>query len=128
MHNGVDTDKCRPANQGESARARARLLPPAMQGRLVVGSNAGTADYKNWIDMVTAVSLLPAAQREQIVVLIAGKLPGEEKLRQVAELVHVGTGGVHGAAGQTSRPCWPRWTWASCCRPGWRRSRLPAAR
>ncbi|QVQ25201.1 glycosyltransferase [Achromobacter deleyi] len=86
VHNGVDTDKCRPANQGESARARARFLPPAMRGRLVVGSNAGTADYKNWIDMVTAVSLLPAAQREQIVILIAGKLPGEEKLRQVAAL------------------------------------------
>ncbi|MFD4838194.1 glycosyltransferase [Achromobacter sp. NPDC058515] len=86
VHNGVDTDKCRPAGQDESARARASLLPPALQGRLVVGSNAGTADYKNWIDMVAAVSMLPAEQRGQIAVLIAGEMPGEERLRQVAAL------------------------------------------
>lgn len=86
VHNGVDTDRCRPAGENESARARARYLPPSLQGLLVIGSNAGTADYKNWIDMVAAASLLPPAQREQIVILIAGKLPGEEKMRQVAEL------------------------------------------
>ncbi len=86
VHNGVDTDRYRPAGRNEAARARARFVPPAMRGRLVIGSNAGTADYKNWIDMVAAVSLLPAAQREQIVVLIAGKMPGEEKLAEVAAL------------------------------------------
>ena len=86
VHNGVDTERFRPAGHGEAAQARARFLPEALRGRLVIGSNAGTADYKNWIDMVAAVSLLPAEQREQIVVMIAGHLPGEDKLAQVAEL------------------------------------------
>lgn len=86
VHNGVDTEKYRPPGQVESARARASLLPPALRGRLVLGSNAGTADYKNWIDMVTAVSLLPPAQRDQVAVLIAGKLPSEEMMRRVAAL------------------------------------------
>ncbi len=86
VHNGVDTDKYRPACRDKTAEARTRFLPPALRDRLVIGSNAGTADYKNWIDMVAAVSLLPAAQREQIVILIAGKLPGEEKLAEVAAL------------------------------------------
>lgn len=86
VHNGVDTEKYRPACNDEAAQARAGFLPPEMRNRLVIGSNAGTADYKNWIDMVAAVSLLPAAQREQVVILIAGKMPGEEKLAEVDAL------------------------------------------
>lgn len=86
VHNGVDTAKYRPACRTEKAEARARFLPPALRNRLVLGSNAGTADYKGWIDMVAAVSLLPAAQREQVAILIAGAMPGDDLLGQVAAL------------------------------------------
>ncbi len=70
--NGVDTAHYRPAAPNEAARAREALLPPALRDRLVVGSHAGTASYKNWLDMVAAVALLPPDQRGQIAVLIAG--------------------------------------------------------
>jgi len=86
VHNGVDTQKYRPACRTETVNARTRFLPPALRDRLVIGSNAGTADYKSWIDMVAAVSLLPAGQREQVAILIAGAMPGDDMLNQVAEL------------------------------------------
>lgn len=86
VHNGVDTEKCSPASRCETVQARDSLLPDGMQGRLVIGSNAGTAVYKNWLDMVTAVSMLPESQRRQVVVLIAGKLPDADQMRRVAEL------------------------------------------
>jgi glycosyltransferase involved in cell wall biosynthesis len=86
VHNGVDTEKCRPPTQRQAAQARDSLLPDGMQGRLVIGSNAGTAVYKNWLDMVAAVAMLPAPQRRQVVILIAGKLPDAEQMRRVAEL------------------------------------------
>ncbi|MGE8687363.1 MAG: glycosyltransferase family 4 protein [Achromobacter sp.] len=86
VHNGVDTERCRPATRSQAARARDSLLPGNMQGRLVIGSNAGTAVYKNWLDMVAAVAKLPVQQRRQVVILIAGKLPDAEQMRRVAEL------------------------------------------
>jgi glycosyltransferase involved in cell wall biosynthesis len=86
VHNGVDTAKYRPACHTEAAQARARFLPPALRDRLVIGSNAGTADYKSWIDMVAAVSLLPEEQRKQVVLLIAGEMPGDEMLGRVVAL------------------------------------------
>lgn len=86
VHNGVDTEKYRPACRSETAQARERFLPPALRDRLVIGSNAGTAGYKSWIDMVAAVSLLPAGQRGQIAILIAGAMPGDDMLGQVAGL------------------------------------------
>lgn len=86
VHNGVDTKQYQPATPQEAADARAALLPASMQRRLVIGSNAGTATYKNWLDMVTAVSLLPEHQRDQVVILIAGKEPDAEQRQRVADL------------------------------------------
>ena len=100
VHNGVDTEKCRPATQRQAAQARDSLLPDGMQGRLVIGSNAGTAIYKNWLDMVAAVSSLPAPQRRQVVILIAGKLPDAEQMRRVEELGMADQVVLHGFAGR----------------------------
>lgn len=86
VHNGVCTQQYQPASAEEAAAARAALLPATMQRRLVIGSNAGTAIYKNWLDMVTAVSLLPEHQRDQVVILIAGKAPDDEQRQRVADL------------------------------------------
>ncbi|MGB3433253.1 glycosyltransferase [Achromobacter sp.] len=86
VRNGVDVERFRPQAAEASVAARRRWLPEAQSGRLVVGSNAGTADYKRWLDMVEAVSLLPAGLRERIVVMIAGEFPGELQRRRVREL------------------------------------------
>jgi glycosyltransferase involved in cell wall biosynthesis len=86
VHNGVDTAQFRPASAQDAAQARAALLPAAMQRRLVIGSNAGTASYKNWLDMVTAVSLLPDYLRDQVVIMIAGKQPDDEQRQRVTDL------------------------------------------
>lgn len=86
VRNGVDTAHYRPAAPDEAARAREALLPPALRDRLVVGSHAGTASYKNWLDMVAAVALLPPDQRGQIAVLIAGLPPAAADLRRVEAL------------------------------------------
>ncbi|MGE8637546.1 MAG: glycosyltransferase [Achromobacter sp.] len=86
VHNGVDTAQFRPASAQDSAQARAALLPAAMRRRLVIGSNAGTASYKNWLDMVTAVSLLPDYLRDQVVIMIAGKEPDDEQRQRVNDL------------------------------------------
>lgn len=86
VHNGVDTAQFRPASAQASEQARAALLPAALRRRLVIGSNAGTASYKNWLDMVTAVSLLPDYLRDQVVIMIAGKEPDDEQRRRVIEL------------------------------------------
>ncbi|WP_454672876.1 glycosyltransferase [Achromobacter pestifer] len=86
VHNGVDTLQYRPAGIQDGRAARATLLPEGMRGRFVIGSNAGTASYKNWLDMVTAVSLLPDHQRDQVVILIAGKEPDDAQRQRVEDL------------------------------------------
>ncbi|CAB3681022.1 glycosyl transferase family 1 [Achromobacter marplatensis] len=86
VHNGVDTAQFRPASAQDAAQARVALLPAALQRRLVIGSNAGTASYKNWLDMVTAVSLLPDYLRDQVVIMIAGKEPDDEQRQRVTDL------------------------------------------
>lgn len=86
VRNGVDVERFRPPAPQAVDDARRRWLPAAQAGRLVIGSNAGTADYKRWLDMVEAVSLLPAELRERIVIMIAGEPPGELQRRRVREL------------------------------------------
>lgn len=86
VKNGVDVDYFTPATPAQKALARERWLPPSQIGCLVVGSNAGTAAYKNWPDMLEAVAMLPGALRRRIVVLIAGEPPDEDQLRCVESL------------------------------------------
>ncbi|ASC66189.1 MULTISPECIES: glycosyltransferase [Achromobacter] len=86
VRNGVDVERFRPQAEEAVAEARRRWLPATHADRLIVGSNAGTADYKRWPDMVEAVSQLPAALRDRIVVMVAGKPPGENQRRRVREL------------------------------------------
>lgn len=86
VRNGVDTQHYRPVLEQEAAQAREQLLPPALRSRLVIGSHAGTAVYKNWLDMVRAVASLPEGLRRQVAILIAGKPPQDDELRQVEAL------------------------------------------
>ncbi|MBB1625356.1 glycosyltransferase [Achromobacter sp. UMC71] len=86
VRNGVDTQHYRPVLAQGAAQAREQLLPPALRSRLVIGSHAGTAAYKNWLDMVRAVASLPEGLRRQVAILIAGKPPQDDALRQVEAL------------------------------------------
>lgn len=86
IRNGVDLDRFVPPSREERLAAKRCWIPTHLAGRLVVGSNAGTAAYKNWLDMVEAVSLLPSVLRSQIVILIAGVLPSDAQRARVEAL------------------------------------------
>lgn len=86
VRNGVDTRHYCPAGPDAAAQARAQLLPPGLRDRLVIGSHAGTASYKNWLDMVAAVAALPEPLRRQVAVLIAGQQPTAADQRRIEAL------------------------------------------
>lgn len=73
VYNGVDTVHFQPWPQ-DAAAAQRRALGIA-DDALLVGSNAGTAGYKGWTDLVAALQLLSAAERERIHVVLAGHPP-----------------------------------------------------
>lgn len=81
VHNGVDVDAFSPRTPAEAIAARARWNIPA--DAFVLGSNAGTASYKGWLDLLEALPLLPEAIRARIHVLIAGKMPEAAELARV---------------------------------------------
>ncbi|ALM84015.1 glycosyltransferase [Bordetella sp. N] len=84
--NGVDTRYFAPDAPGKDAQAlRARLLRHPDR-RFLLGSNAGTDDYKGWLDMVEAVSLLPEDLRKQIQIALAGAPLSESQLARIEEL------------------------------------------
>ncbi|EJO30189.1 glycosyltransferase family 4 protein [Achromobacter marplatensis] len=85
VKNGVDTDRFQPYPQAAGASVRSSW-PVRTAGRLVIGSNAGTAPYKNWLHMVQAVALLPAPLREQVLVAVAGQPPTVEQQARVLAL------------------------------------------
>lgn len=73
VRNGVDTTHYAPWDAEASSQARRRWLPgDAPADAFVVGSNAGTASYKGWPDMVAAVASLPDALRRRVYILLAG--------------------------------------------------------
>ena len=53
---------------------------------LLLGSNAGTANYKGWMDLVEALALLPPARRALVHLLVAGRLPDAAIEQRIAEL------------------------------------------
>ncbi|MFC5576934.1 glycosyltransferase family 4 protein [Lysobacter niabensis] len=84
VHNGIDIAHYAPwpVEAAEAERRHWIGETPA----LVLGSNAGTALYKGWMDLVEALALLPAPLREQIQVLVAGKPPASAQQQRIAEL------------------------------------------
>lgn len=86
VRNGVDVNRFIPPSQEVRNIAKQSWVPARLAGRLVIGSNAGTADYKNRLDMLEAISLLPAILQRQVVVIIAGMLPSPVQLARVDAL------------------------------------------
>ncbi|QOY62932.1 glycosyltransferase family 4 protein [Lysobacter sp. H21R4] len=84
VHNGIDTDFYAPWPADRARAERDARFPESPA--LVLGSNAGTADYKGWMDLVEAIALLPVAQREQVRVLLAGRPPSAASMARVDAL------------------------------------------
>ena len=86
IRNGIDTDFFAPLPDVAARRERERWLGADGQHKLLLGSNAGTDDYKGWIDLVRAVALLPPSGRQRVHIVIAGDAPAADALREVAAL------------------------------------------
>ncbi|UPG90430.1 glycosyltransferase [Luteibacter aegosomaticola] len=92
VFNGVDIHRFAPVSPAPPERAT--WLAPAGEGAaLLIGSNAGTARYKGWMDLIDALALLDPGERERFRVVLAGGLPGAEDLAHIeslgiAHLVH----------------------------------------
>ncbi len=84
--NGVDLDHFRPFSAEASQEVRLQMVGPKHVGKCIVGSVAGTAEYKGWIDMVSAVAKLPIQMRKRIHILIAGESPSSAQRQDVAQL------------------------------------------
>ena len=74
VYNGVDTAFFSPAEADRRTDGR----------QLWIGSNAGTADYKGWTDLVKALALLAPDERERIQVVIAGHPPSAAQRQMLA--------------------------------------------
>lgn len=85
IYNGVDVHHYQPWALGAAEAERARWVA-GDGGVLLLGSNAGTADYKGWMDLAEALRLLDANERARVRVLVAGVPPKEPVRRQLAQL------------------------------------------
>jgi glycosyltransferase involved in cell wall biosynthesis len=78
IRNGVDTAHYAPWDSLASRQQRSQwgIFP---KDAFLIGSNAGVAPHKGWLDMVRAVASLPDALRNRVFVLLAGQpfSPGE---------------------------------------------------
>jgi L-malate glycosyltransferase len=82
VRNGIDTAHFAPASNDVAQAECTGWLGDAMQRTprpLLLGSNAGTADYKGWMDLVEALATLSENERAQIHVLLCGKPPNESQ-------------------------------------------------
>ena len=81
--NGVCADHFQPWSPEHAQEARQALLGShAADCRLLVGSNAGTNDYKGWMDMVQALALLKD-QAPGVYVALAGAYPNAEQQQEL---------------------------------------------
>ncbi|WP_114240210.1 glycosyltransferase family 4 protein [Dyella sp. C9] len=85
VHNGVDIEHWSPWSAADVASER-RRWDGGEADVLLLGSNAGTASYKGWMDLLEAVAALPEATRRRLRVVIAGVPPKAIELERVAAL------------------------------------------
>jgi glycosyltransferase involved in cell wall biosynthesis len=101
VRNGVDLEHWRPWPPAQAAEEHRRWKGDDL---LLLGSNAGTARYKGWMDLVEALATLPPALRQRVRVLIAGKRPAAADLQRVATLGLADQVAFPGVLADT-RPC-----------------------
>ena len=85
VHNGVDIEHFRPWPVAAAVEQR-QCWPGAAAVPLLLGSNAGTAAYKGWMDLVEALAQLPSAARTQVHLLLAGRLPEPASRQRIEQL------------------------------------------
>lgn len=79
--NGVCGQRFQPYSTNQAQTARQALLGSrAADCRLLVGSNAGTNDYKGWMDMVQGLAVL-GEQAKGVYVALAGAYPNAEQMQ-----------------------------------------------
>lgn len=83
IRHGIDTDYFAPLAPRALDALRDRYFGAAWRGKLLLGSAGGTDYDKGWLDLVDAAGSLPAAQRERILILVAGDPPNDDKLARV---------------------------------------------
>ncbi len=92
VHNGVDTAHYTPWPADRVALEHARWLDTANNNidtnhlPLLLGSNAGTADYKGWMDLLEALATLPKEKRDCVRVILCGKSPSTAQRAQIESL------------------------------------------
>jgi glycosyltransferase involved in cell wall biosynthesis len=86
VFNGIDTHGFTPAVEAARPALRAKYFQSEMPHRIVLGSNAGTSDYKGWMYMVRAVAQLPPTLRDRFHVAVAGGRPSAAALDEVLAL------------------------------------------
>jgi len=84
--NGIDTTYFSKANAGDIRQMRQSILGSADDNRILLGSNAGTTEYKGWIDMVRALAQLDRRQIERLHIALAGPRPDQELLDEIGQL------------------------------------------
>jgi L-malate glycosyltransferase len=79
VHNGVDIAHFSPWPEETAALERARHADGAT---LLLGSNAGTADHKGWMDLIEAIATLDDDAKRRVRVQLCGKpLSSEQQQR-----------------------------------------------
>ena len=83
--NGVDLAHYHPWPDPARLAARRQWLG-GDDDVLLLGSNAGTATYKGWMDLVEALALLPESACARVRVLLAGQPPAADALARIQAL------------------------------------------
>ena len=68
----------------EIRRRKIALFGPSAADAIVLGSSAGTAPEKGWMDLIAALGRLPEHERERFRVLLVGAEPTAEQREQIA--------------------------------------------
>lgn len=83
VRNGIDVRHYLPWSDEAVRAIRERW---SGEGRLLLGSNAGTAEHKGWMDLIEAVATLPAARRARVDILLCGQPPLPEQTQRIEAL------------------------------------------
>jgi len=86
VHNGINTDHFSARNGGNTRLMRQSILGSADDSRILLGSNAGTTEYKGWIDMVRALAQLDPSLIDRLHIAIAGPRAPQKLLDEVQQL------------------------------------------
>ncbi|AFK64123.1 transferase [Advenella kashmirensis WT001] len=86
VHNGINTDYFSAHNGGDFRSMRQSILGSAEDSRILLGSNAGTTEYKGWIDMVRALAQLDPRQIDRLHIAVAGPRAPQKLLDEVQQL------------------------------------------